>query len=219
MWTCSGAANLERRRVSPTTLDVVAIAKAARHRRQRHGRPGGRCEERATRQVVGSPCRVSLSTNRGLSYSDPYGLCPEDVTFWQAVGCVAIETGTAILGSGAGFIAGGGAGLVASAPTGGLAAPITVTAGAATGVVAGGLAGKLAGEALTNVLFSKRDGEFRGGSQTARDPAHARLMQEFRPDKAQRARIHREIAKRKKGNRDLDADELREVFEEIVGEQ
>ena len=132
---------------------------------------------------------------------------------------MVIESGTAILGSGAGFIAGGGAGLLASAPTGGLAAPVTVTAGAATGAVAGGVAGKLAGEALTSLLFSKRDGEFRGGSQSARDPEHARLMREFRPDKAQRERIHREIAKRKKGNQDLDADELREVFEEIIGEQ
>ena len=157
--------------------------------------------------------------NDPITYSDPFGLCPEDVTFWQAVGCVVIETSTALLGSGAGFIAGGGAGLLTSAPTGGLAAPLTVPIGAMMGAAVGGVTGKLAGEAITNVLFSKGEGEFRGGRQTSRDADHARLMREFNPDKAQRARIHREIGKRKQGRDKLDGDELREVFEEIMGEQ
>ena len=153
-----------------------------------------------------------------VNFSDPFGLCPAEVSVWQAVGCVLIETTMGLLGSTAGFAAGGGAGLLAAAPTGGLAAPVTVPAGAVAGAAAGAVAGKLAGEMITSVLFSKGEGEFRGGRQSTRDADYARLRKEFNPDREQRTRIHEEIAKRKQGRPELDIDELREIFEEIVGD-
>jgi len=90
-----------------------------------------------------------------VNFSDPFGLCPENVSRAQGVACVLIESTTAILGSGAGFLGGGGGGLLASVPTGGLAAPLTVPAGAIAGAAVGGVAGKLTGQAITNILFSK----------------------------------------------------------------
>ena len=106
--------------------------------------------------------------------------------------------------------------MIAAAPTAELAAPITVTAGAAAGIAAGGIAGKLAGEAITNVLFSKDGGEFRGGKQSTRDPDHERLMKEFKPDRRQETRIHEEIGKQ---GGHLGFDDLRQIFIDIVGKR
>ena len=153
-----------------------------------------------------------------VNYSDPLGLCPEDVRAAEAAACVLIEGSTAILGSVAELIVGGGGGALTAVPTGGLAAPVTVPAGAIAGAGIGGVAGKLTGEAITNALFSKGGGrELRGGRQSQRDPDHDRLMKEFRPDRRQRTRIHEEIAKQKKGSGDLEYDDLRQIFIDITG--
>lgn len=90
--------------------------------------------------------------NDPANYSDPLGLCPADANLWQTIGCALIESGTAVLGSAAGFVAGGGAGV-----SGGPAAPVTVPAEAAVGAAVGGVAGKLAGELVTHALFAKSD--------------------------------------------------------------
>jgi len=152
-----------------------------------------------------------------VNFSDPFGLCPQNVSVAQGIACVLIESTTAILGSGAGFTLGGGGGLLASIPTLGLAAPVTVPAGAIAGAAVGGVAGKLTGEAITNALFAKGAGrEFRGGSQSQRDPDHDRLMKEFSPTRREQTRIHEEIARQKRGSSNLEYDEMRQIFLDIV---
>jgi hypothetical protein len=96
----------------------------------------------------------TLSQYRGLNYNDPFGLCPQDASLLQSVGCALIEIATTVIGVDVGMAAGGGAGLMASAPTGGVAAPATVPAGAAVGGMVGAASGLLVGEALTDKLFS-----------------------------------------------------------------
>ena len=120
-----------------------------------------------------------------------------------------------LLGSGGGFLAGGG-GLLDSVPTAGVATLVTVPAGAIVGATAGAVVGRLTGQTITNALFSKSEGAFRGDKQNTRDPDHARLMKEFKPDRRQQTRLHEQIGKQKKSS-DLDYDELRQIFVDVVG--
>ncbi|HJP59598.1 MAG TPA: RHS repeat-associated core domain-containing protein, partial [Gemmatimonadaceae bacterium] len=146
-----------------------------------------------------------------VNFSDPLGLCPEDRPL-----CDWIKAMLILAGSDIGGIAGGGAGLFA-----GPAAVAAAPAGAYAGMAAGATIGGAAGELVDRLFFSRggrggKGSEFRGGKQSDRDPDHARLMKEFNPTREQRTRIHEEIAKQKKGG-DLDYDELRQIFIDIVG--
>jgi hypothetical protein len=41
-------------------------------------------------------------------------------------------------------------------------------------------------------------------------------MKEFNPDRREQTRIHEEIAKQKRGGGDLDYDDLRQIFVDVV---
>jgi RHS repeat-associated protein len=147
-----------------------------------------------------------------VNFSDPFGLCPPEKPLCQWIKAILIAAGTDL-----GGIAGGGSGLLT-----GPGAVVATPAGAIAGMSAGASIGAAAGEAIDQVFFSKSDrggkgSEFRGGKQSQRDPDHARLMREFNPNREQRTRIHEEIAKQKKGGGDLDYDDLRQIFVDIVG--
>ena len=150
-----------------------------------------------------------------VNFSDPYGLCPQNLSLLRGLLCNSIEATTTFVGAVGGFLGGGGAGALAAVPTAGLAAPLTVPAGAVEGALVGAVAGRLAGSVISNALFSKDGGEFRGGRQSTRDSDHRRLMKEFDPTREERTRIHEEISKQKRGG-DLDFDELRQIFTDIV---
>ena len=49
-----------------------------------------------------------------VSFSDPFGLCPDNLSTAKAIACALIEGTSMILGSGAGFFGGGGASNCAS---------------------------------------------------------------------------------------------------------
>lgn len=89
-----------------------------------------------------------------VSYSDPFGLCPNGLSESQQSNCEAIETAMTILGAIGGGIKGGAEGALVALPTGETVAVVTIPIGAALEGAAGAAAGKLAGMALTNVLFS-----------------------------------------------------------------
>jgi hypothetical protein len=146
-----------------------------------------------------------------VNFDDPFGLCedPKDRL------CALFEASMTLLGGTAGFVAGGGAGLMQIAFTGGLATPAAITT-AATGTALGTALGRETGRRLSNVLFSKNDREFRGGKRSTRDADYERLLRERRPNREQRTRIHEEIGKRKQGRKNLDPDELQDVFDDII---
>ncbi len=146
------------------------------------------------------------------NFSDPFGLCPLDKPLCHWIKAALIAAGTDV-----GFVAGGGAGLAAG-PAAVAASPAMAAAGAAVG----GILGAVAGDVVDNVFFSRRsDGGssgtgLRGGSQRDRDPDYIRLQKEFKPSREERTRIHEEITKQKQGRQNLDYDELREIFTDIV---
>jgi RHS repeat-associated protein len=194
-----------------------ADASGQLYRRNRYYDPAsGRFTQEDPIGLAGGLNAYGFADGDPVNFSDPFGLCPLDQGSVTAFLCNAIEATTTFVGSTAGFIAGGGAGALAAAPTAELAAPVSVPAGAIAGAATGAVAGKLAGEAITNVLFSKRGGDFRGGKQSTRDPDHERLMKEFKPDRRQETRIHEEIGKQKKGGT-LDYDDLRQIFIDVMG--
>jgi RHS repeat-associated protein len=102
-----------------------------------------------------------------VSFSDPFGLCPDDLGAAAALACALIEGTSMLLGSGAGFVGGGGGGLLVSAPTGGLSSPVTVPVGAFVGAGIGAGAGKAAGQAITGRLFSRGESAHIGRAITA----------------------------------------------------
>lgn len=97
-----------------------------------------------------------------MSYSDPFGLCPQNLSLMQGYLCNLLEAGMTGLGGAAGFIGGGGAGLLT-----GPGAVVASPAGAIAGSALGAGAGLLAGRAITNRLFSENAGE--SGSGTTGD--------------------------------------------------
>jgi RHS repeat-associated protein len=135
-----------------------------------------------------------------VSYSDPFGLCPDP----GDIACQLFESGFMALGASIGFIGGGGAGALQIAGSGGLLTPAAVATTAA-GTAAGAAAGASLGRALSNIFFSKGDdgvrrkpgsqGEFKGRDALRRENKMVRdVVKELGLDRDQQTRLHREIS-------------------------
>lgn len=150
--------------------------------------------------------------NNPVSFSDPFGLCEPHPQ------CDALVSAFQLIGTGIGFILGGGSGLLEAGVSGGALAPVAVAQTAAS-TTAGAAVGRAFGELVSRVLNFVRgdDDQFRGGSKASRDPDYERLLNKYNPTRAQRGRIHQLIENAKKGKKNLDADELDEIFEDVVG--
>ncbi len=162
--------------------------------------------------IAGGINLYQFNGNDPATYGDPYGLCEPKPD------CETIVAIFQTLGTAAGFLLGGGTGLVETAASGGLLAPAAV-ARTMVATTAGAGIGRAVGEIASDIVqFAKGGGdEMRGGPKSRRDPAYERLARDRRPTRAQRTRIHHEIERRKQGRRDLDPEELQEVFDDVMG--
>lgn len=99
-----------------------------------------------------------------VNYSDPFGLCPKEVRpgSRDAILCAWIEAGLMAAGTDIGAVLGGGAGLLT-----GPGALVASPAGALAGAGLGAATGYAAGNALTQVLFSKK-GDIKQVEQAAK---------------------------------------------------
>jgi hypothetical protein len=103
-------------------------------------------------RTLGGGCRRTRSGfngNNPVTFTDPFGLCPENNTV-----CPLIEFTTTVLGGVGGFIAGGGTGGAITLATGG-AGIAAIPALALQGAAGGATGGLLLGKAITGVMFSK----------------------------------------------------------------
>gem|GEM_PF-675067 len=121
-----------------------------------------------------------------VSYSDPFGLCPEGLSGWKLFLCSWIEAAATAAGADIGGQFGGELGALVAVPTGGVAAPVTVAGGAALGAAGGAAVGNLAGHALTNVLFSENSAGNQSSGKTAnlqrRLDEHRQKLSDYRRD-------------------------------------
>jgi len=103
-----------------------------------------------------------------LTFTDPFGLCPQNQSVLSGLLCSAIEATTTFVGSLAGFAVGGGGGALLAVATGGANIP-AVPAEAYAGFAAGAGFGLAAGRAVTSVLFSENSGSSAGGAEPPRE--------------------------------------------------
>jgi hypothetical protein len=99
-----------------------------------------------------------------VSYSDPYGLCPQGLSALAGFLCSAIEATTTAIGSLGGFAIGGGGGALLTIATGGVNLP-AVPAEAYAGAAAGAAGGLAVGQRITNTLFMADAGRGRGDNR------------------------------------------------------
>jgi RHS repeat-associated protein len=92
-----------------------------------------------------------------VNYSDPYGLCPQNLSYTEAFVCNLVEAGSTAIGGTIGFIGGGGGGALAAVATAGVGAP-AIPAGAWAGAGVGAAGGLAFGKLVTGAMFREGSG-------------------------------------------------------------
>jgi len=103
--------------------------------------------------LAGGVNLYQFNGNNPVAYTDPFGLCPDNLSAGKSLLCNVIEATSTAVGLLGGFAVGAGGGALEIAGSGGLLAPVAA-AGIATSTAAGGAIGLKAGQALTSMFFS-----------------------------------------------------------------
>lgn len=134
--------------------DAMADESRLDYRRNRYYDPGtGEFTQIDPIGVAGGLNLYGYAAGDPLSYSDPFGLCPDP----GDIACQLFESGMTALGATIGFLAGGGGGTALAFATGGVGAA-AVPAGAAQGAALGASAGFALGRAMSSVMFREGGG-------------------------------------------------------------